>query len=228
MTSGKWGFFTMQNKARAAVLIGAALLLFPAARPMAADPAPPAPSAAAVRYRIAAGQSRITVRAFAGGLFSVFAHDHTIAARDFDGEVTLIPGAAEGATLRLAVRAGALAVVDQIGDADRKEIEATMRGEVLEAAKYPEIVFQSARVTARQNPDGGYRVEISGDLTLHGVTRRLSFSADVTLDGGTLRAAGRFPLLQTDYQIAPVSVAGGTIRVKDELQLSFDIVAVRQ
>src|SRR5262245_41865346 len=39
------------------------------------------------RYKIEAGQSRFIVKAFAGGLLSAFAHDHTIAIRDFSGEV---------------------------------------------------------------------------------------------------------------------------------------------
>jgi hypothetical protein len=31
-------------------------------------------------------------------------------------------------------------------------------------------------------------------------------------------------LRQTDYGIAPISVAGGTVKVKDELKIDFDIV----
>ena len=30
---------------------------------------------------------------------------------------------------------------------------------------------------------------------------------------------------QSDYEIKPVSAAGGTVKLKDELKLSFDIVA---
>jgi hypothetical protein len=43
-----------------------------------------------------------------------------------------------------------------------------------------------------------------------------------------LRATGDFPLRQSDYEIRPVTAAGGTIKLKDELKLSFDISARKQ
>ncbi|HEY1268506.1 MAG TPA: YceI family protein [Candidatus Binatia bacterium] len=183
---------------------------------------PPAPG----RYRIDPAESHIVVRAFAAGFFSAFAHDHTIAARDFDGAAVVEAGG--GATLRLTARAASLGVVDKISDGDRRDIETTMRGPVLEAERFPEIVFRSTRVEARANPDGSYRARIAGDLTLHGVTRALSISTDVTIDNGRLRARGRFPLLQTDYKITPVSLFGGTVRVKDEIEVTFDVAAVKE
>jgi hypothetical protein len=50
----------------------------------------------------------------------------------------------------------------------------------------------------------------------------------VTLAGDTLRAAGEFSVRQSDYEIRPVSAAGGTVKVKDDLKLTFDITARRQ
>jgi hypothetical protein len=40
-----------------------------------------------------------------------------------------------------------------------------------------------------------------------------------------LRAKGAFTLKQTSFDIKPVSIAGGTIKVKDELKFTFEIVA---
>jgi hypothetical protein len=50
----------------------------------------------------------------------------------------------------------------------------------------------------------------------------------VTLSGDTLRAAGEFSVLQSNYEIRPVSAAGGTVKLKDELKLSFDIRGRKQ
>ncbi len=47
----------------------------------------------------------------------------------------------------------------------------------------------------------------------------------MTVTGGDLRAKGEFSLKQTDYKIKLVSVAGGTLKVKNELKCSFDVVA---
>jgi len=60
------------------------------------------------------------------------------------------------------------------------------------------------------------------------VTRPLTVPARVTVNGDSLRAAGDFSILQSDYEIQLVSVAGGALKVKDEVRLSFDIVARKQ
>jgi len=39
---------------------------------------------------------------------------------------------------------------------------------------------------------------------------------------------GDFSILQSDYNIALVSVAGGALKLKDELKFAFDIVARKQ
>jgi hypothetical protein len=69
---------------------------------------------------------------------------------------------------------------------------------------------------------------VEGDLSLHGATRRLAVPARVGFTGHTLHAFGEFALKQTDYRIKLVAVAGGVIKVRDELKFSFDLVARRQ
>jgi polyisoprenoid-binding protein YceI len=66
---------------------------------------------------------------------------------------------------------------------------------------------------------------LDGELTLHGVTRPQSIVARVTLLGSMLRVSGEFSLDQTDFNIRLISVAGGALKVKDELKFSFEIVA---
>jgi hypothetical protein len=50
-------------------------------------------------------------------------------------------------------------------------------------------------------------------------------SARVVINGSSVRATGDFSVRQSDYEIAAVSAAGGTIKLKDEVKLTFDIVA---
>jgi polyisoprenoid-binding protein YceI len=69
---------------------------------------------------------------------------------------------------------------------------------------------------------------LDGELTLRGVTRSQPVAAKVTLKGDVLRATGDFSILQSDYEIRPVSAVGGTIKLKDELKLSFIISARKQ
>jgi polyisoprenoid-binding protein YceI len=176
-----------------------------------------------VRYRIDASRSRFTVKAFAGGLFSSFAHNPTIAIRDFEGEAEFAPDTLERASLRLKVNADSLELTDDVSDKDRKEIERMMREEVLQTNRYPDIIFESTDIAGNKISGGWYRVKMAGDLKLHGVTRKVTFDAQVWVTD-TLRAQGELPLRQTEYNIKLVSAAGGTIKVKDELKVSFDIV----
>jgi hypothetical protein len=50
-------------------------------------------------------------------------------------------------------------------------------------------------------------------------------TAQLEFGDKTLRAKGGFAIKQSNFSIKPVSVAGGTIKVKDELKFTFDIVA---
>ncbi|HKY06556.1 MAG TPA: YceI family protein [Blastocatellia bacterium] len=188
----------------------------------------PTVAPAVEKYSLDASQSRFIVRAFVGGLLSGFGHDHTIAIRDFTGEIELTQGSLEPASLQMTIKADSLAVIDKVKEKDRREIENTMRTEVLETAKYPEIVFRSTRVDALKTGEGTYSAKIWGELNLHGVTRAGLITAQLQFSGNTIRARGEFPLKQTDYNIKQVSVAAGTIKVKDELKFSFDMVAVKR
>ncbi len=184
--------------------------------------------ATAVRYRIDPTASRFVVQATATGLLSAFGHNPTIAICGFGGDVRFIPGTLEEASLLMLIKADSLAVVDKVSAKDRLEIERAMREDVMEIARYPEIVFMTTNVRANPLTENLYQVLIAGKLTLHGVTRDCPLEAQVTLNGDSLHAQGEFKLRQTDYGIKPTSVAAGTLKVKDELQFSFDIEAQKE
>jgi polyisoprenoid-binding protein YceI len=182
----------------------------------------------ALRYRIDVGKSRFTVRAFATGLFSSLGHNPTLAIREYAGEATFSPENLEQASVRFTVQSASLTVTDDISQKDRTELENRMRQEVLETAAYPEIIFESSKISPNQLGENAYSVNIAGDLTLHGASRNETIYAQVTLAGDTLRAYGEFSLRQTDYGIKLVSVAGGTLKVKDEVKVTFDLTARKQ
>jgi polyisoprenoid-binding protein YceI len=182
----------------------------------------------AVRYRIDPSRSRFTVRAFATGLLSAFAHNPTIAIRDFGGEVHFNPDRPEDSSLNLRINASSLQVVDNVSDKDRSEMERQMREDVLETERYPEIVFESTSVAAEKIFEGQYRAKIKGSLTLRAITRDCEINTQVIASSDTLRANGEFPLLQSNFNIKPVTAVGGTIKLKDELKCSFDIVAHKE
>ena len=176
-------------------------------------------------YRVDASRSRFVAQAFAKGLLSAFGHNPRLAVRSFEGEVEFDPPAPNAASLWMRALADSLVVIDAMSEKDRREIERVTREEVPEAARYPEVVFQSAFVTASQVAEGRYQAPVAGNLSLHGVTRELVIDAAALVEGDELRAHGGISLRLTDFNIRPVSVAGGLLKLKDEVQLSFDILA---
>lgn len=178
-------------------------------------------------YRIDAARSRFAVQVFAGGLLKAFGHHHTIAIRDFSGTAETSKPLFSHATLQMRVRAASLAVVDEgVSEKDRAEIEHTMREKVLEVSQYPEIEFLSTGVDGQDISESEFQVNIRGNMKLHSVTRSELIPMRVKVTGNELRAHGEFSLKQTDYGIRPVAVAGGTVKVKNGIKLSFDIIAV--
>lgn len=177
------------------------------------------------RYAIDARGSRVTIKAFASGILSAMGHNPVIAARDVSGEIRFATGALEVSELRLRIATSSLSVQNDASDKDRREIERIMREEVLEVDRYPEIVFVGSKTTVAQPSGGPLRADVDGDLTLHGVTRPQRVQVQVFLMGDTVRSQGQFEVRQTDFGIKLVSVAGGVLKIKDELQCSFDLLA---
>lgn len=183
---------------------------------------------ATVRYAIETKGSTFTVRAFATGLLATFGHNPTIAAPDITGDVFLNPDAVEKSFLRMAFNPSSMMVMDDISEKDRQEINRRMHEEVLQTNSFPEILYECSRLTASKVGEGQYWIALNGALTLCGVTRSQPVSARASVNGDVLRTTGELSIRQSDYGIPPVSAAGGTIRLKDDLKLSFDILARKQ
>lgn len=180
----------------------------------------------AARYRLDPNLSRFTVQAFAGGLLSFLAHSPTFAVRDFAGTVELDGNPVQSMKLEMAVRADSLELMDQVKPADRREIETTMRTTVLETAAHPEIGYRSDDIAAERIGPGRHRLRIAGRLTLRGVTRTHGVEAELVVFADGLRLRGESGIRLSDYRIEPVTAVGGTIKLKDDLKVAFDIAGV--
>jgi polyisoprenoid-binding protein YceI len=182
----------------------------------------------AMRYVVKSAISKFTVQAFAGGLLSSFGHNPVIVISSYSGEINLQEDDVERSSLQLTLQADSLRVASEMSDKDRREIERLINEQVLQVEQYPTIVFASSRMSASKTGEGQYWGALSGDLTMRGVTHGLTVQTRISITGDVLRASGNFSVLQSDYGIAPISVAGGSLKVKDELKFAFDIVARRE
>jgi len=177
------------------------------------------------RYRIDASSSEFTVQAFAEGMLSFMGHNPTFAVRRYGGEVQFASDNKSVDSMLLVAEAETLRLLDRVKEKDAAEIENTMLDDVLETHQFPEIVLVSKDVRMRQVAQTRYFAKIAGELSLHGVTRRNLIDVEAEINDGNLRAWGEFWLRQSDYNIKQVKALGGTLKVKDDVKISFDITA---
>jgi hypothetical protein len=174
-----------------------------------------AASAHAQRRPIDTAHSTLTVFVYKSGLFSAFADDHVIKAPVSRGWLADGPSAG----VEVSIHAADLNVMDPSLAADRRaEVQAKMlSADVLDVAKFPDITFTSNAVESA----GADRWNVSGRLTLHGQSRDITFA--VARAGNIYRGEAR--IKQRDFGIEPIRVAGGTVKVKDEVKVAFEIAA---
>jgi polyisoprenoid-binding protein YceI len=155
--------------------------------------------------------SKLTVRAFKSGLFSGFADNHEIQAPIANGTIDDAAG-----RVKFTVESGQMKVLDpQMKPARRQEVQDRMLGpEVLDSTRFPEITFESSSLERSRDS-----YVVHGKLLLHGVTKPVD--VNVRSENGAYK--GACTLKQHEFGIEPISIAGGTVKVKDELRIEFDI-----
>jgi polyisoprenoid-binding protein YceI len=189
-------------------------------------------AAQATDYVVDPERSELVVQLFREGLAAVLAHDHVIRATEFSGEARSDADNPSTASMWVEVRADSLRADEPeirakyglqkpISDKDRRKIQATMESErQMDVEKFPLMKFQS--VSIEELSDGQYTV--TGDLTIHGVTRSVTFPATATEENGAFRGRVSIRFNQSDFGITPISIMLGAIRNRDEAVLHADIV----
>lgn len=186
--------------------------------------APPA----TVTYNLDASQSKFMAHANRSGLLWFKGKSHHLAATDFSGKVEITPETITPASLQLVVKAASLHETGaDFTEPEKQIINKELKEIVLHPDQYPDITFQSTNVTAKSRLADRYEVNIDGNLTLHGVTRRITIPTMVTLSGGTLRAVGKFSIDRDDFKVKATSAFHGLVRVDDDVKFEFDIIGRR-
>ena len=186
-------------------------------------------------YDIDAARTELVVLVRAEGFASALAHDHVVRATRFNGRMESRDGSPETASVVITVEAGSLRTDEPAmrrkhhltGDLDedsRRKTQANMedRGQ-LDVARFSRIIFESTRIEAAT--PGSFRV--TGNFTLHGVTKRIECRVAAEEHDDELRVRGSFTIRQRDFGITPYSALLGAIRNRDEATIELDAVAVR-
>jgi polyisoprenoid-binding protein YceI len=184
--------------------------------------------------RVDPERTRLAVRLYREGVGGRLAHDHVMEATEISGQVEYDAARPEASSVVVEARTASLRVDEpaarrrlgvegDLSDSQRADVGKAMRSpEQLDVARYPTIRFVSTRVVT----DGEGRLRVTGQLTLRGVTREVSFPATVGLESGALRGRATLTLLQSSFGYRPYSAVLGAIRNKDEISLHIDLVAI--
>lgn len=162
--------------------------------------------------RYDASQAELLVFTFKEGILSAMAHDLKLRATTLELD-------ASDSHVRVKIDATSLRVVSPMKDGSETpgalpkmlygEIEKNAAGDVLNAKKFPEIIFESTAITETQ---------VSGKLTLHGTTKELTGKR-------TAKNTAEFSFDQRDFGIKPYSAMLGTLKVKPEVTIRVTISA---
>ena len=183
-------------------------------------------------YLIDKNESELIVRLYKDGIFSGFAHDHIVISREFSGSVEF--DEVDPTQFKISVEVPAKSIASDLPEIRRKyglevlsqknwkEINKTMRSSrQLDIEKYPIVRFSSHSLKRIE----GESFEITGEFTLHGVTKLIAVPVTISVENRILKLQGGFSFLQSDYNIKPFSGALGTVRNKVEALLKFEISA---
>lgn len=160
-------------------------------------------------------RSTITIHVGKAGLLSAAGHDHTISAPISSGTVRGSP--APSVEFTVATAKMTVQPDPKVDAKTQAQIQKDMEEMTLDTKRFPEITFHSSRI--EKLADGQWKVQ--GDLSLHGVTKPVTLTVKQTGES----YSAHITLKQTDFGIKPVSVGGGMIKVKNEVEIDFQIFA---
>jgi polyisoprenoid-binding protein YceI len=179
------------------------------------------------QFQVDAAATSVTIRVGRAGVFGFAGHDHEIVAPAVKGTIVMDRSQVDRSSVSLEFDATALKVTGKGEPAqDVPEVQRVMLSDrVLDVQRYPTIRFQSRSVSLIDRTSTRMRVRVTGELTLHGVTRPLTVPVRVELTADRLTAEGEASVRQTDFGIQPVTAGAGTVRVRNQLELVFKVSA---
>lgn len=187
-----------------------------------------AKSGAAV-YKIVPDESLLLVRVGRAGKLANLGHDHAVASKDLQGFIEIAADrSASHADIAMPLKS---LIVDQAEYRERLALESSPSPDdiagtysnmrrVLEAEQFPWV-----RVEARFVSADSTSPEIRASITMHGVTLEFVVPVELEINESRLSVRGRLSFGQTDFGLTPFSSAGGLLRVDDELQIDFELIA---
>lgn len=180
-------------------------------------------------FCVAADESELEVQVGRAGLFKVFGHDHRIRVGAFTGTVEWNSEDPESSRFTLEVDPASLSVADEeLDEDDRAKVQGDMETKALALSEHATIAFTSTRVRVRDTRGGALRLELEGTLHLRGESQPLEVPVTVELSGERMTVSGELELDSKRWGVPQISALGGSVKTKEKLRLTFEIVALAE
>ena len=120
---------------------------------------------------------------------------------------------------------GEVVVLAPSGESGSSARDKRMHKEILETAKYPEVIFRPTRIEGKVSASGTSDVKLSGILSIHGTDHNLTALVHAELMGGRWRGTSTFEVPYVQWGIKDPS--NFLLKVKPvvsvELEMSGDV-----
>lgn len=114
---------------------------------------------------------------------------------------------------------GAIVVDATSGESGNGGRDGRMHREILESAKFPEIVFTPAHVTGALAAEGTSKVEVSGRFRLHGEDHDVTLPAEIKSSGGNLQISTHIEIPYVQWGMKNPS--NFFLRVSDKVEIEI-------
>lgn len=189
----------------------------------------------AQKYVLSAGQSEVIIQVHKGGRLKALGHNHIISTREVSGEIIWNEKSPQKSRFNIVVPVVSLEVDNpelrkQAGKKFEKEVSISARKgtkknmlgkKILDVVHFPKIIVRNKLIS--EISPSNYEVTIA--LEILGLTKEFSLPVIINHANNRIVVKGEFSLLQSDFSIKPLSVAFGSIVVKDRIDIRFQLVA---
>jgi polyisoprenoid-binding protein YceI len=113
---------------------------------------------------------------------------------------------------------------------DESRRDSFIQRSTLETAKYPSATFMPRTLSSLASPlpqSGDVSFQMTGDLTVHGVTKSVTWQVTGTVNGEVLTGKATTAITFEDFGMSPPRVAV-VLAVEDKIGLEMDYQATRQ
>jgi polyisoprenoid-binding protein YceI len=95
----------------------------------------------------------------------------------------------------------------------------------MDSDKYPKSEFKGALVNAGAvnfKKDGSYAVEVEGDMTMHGATKKIKVPGTIQIKGGVPSVVAKFMVKRSDFGISVPSFSAA--KIAEEIEVTVKCV----